>query len=193
MKSLWISSIGTRVALSLGTQEPQSQAPSLPLLWFNRTDWSHPLQPAHLSQITIMGLEPRVQLSVAGRSDNFLVDTGASYSVLTSYFRAFYSQICTILGATGKIIRKDSPKHFFISRIDKCFPISFWWSHSIQLPYWDEIFPCLWNLAAIADMIEDALKLSLGGKLFLSATKWNNSWIGEAIYGRLIKGSSDIK
>ena len=107
-----------------------------------------------------------MQLSVAGRSENFLVDTGASYSVLISY-----SQICTILGATGKIIRKDSPKHFFISRMDKCFPISFWWSHSIQLPYWDEIFPCLCNLAAIADMIEDALKLSLGGKLFLSATK----------------------
>ena len=40
-----------------------------------------PLQPAHLSQITITGLEPRVQLDVAGRSENFLVDTGATYSV----------------------------------------------------------------------------------------------------------------
>ena len=35
-----------------------------------------PLQPARLSQITITGLEPRVQLDVAGRSENFLVDTG---------------------------------------------------------------------------------------------------------------------
>ena len=25
--------------------------------------------------------------------------------------------------------------------------------------------------------------LSIGGKLFLSATKWNNSWMGEAIIG----------
>ena len=52
---------------------------------------------------------------------------------------------------------------------------------------------CLWNLAAIAVLIEDALKLSFAGKLFLPATKWNNSWMGEAIYGCLIKGSSDTK
>ena len=60
--------------------------------------------PARLSQITIMGLEPRVQLDVEGRSENFLIDTGATYSVLTSYSRAFSSQ--TILGATGKTITK---------------------------------------------------------------------------------------
>ena len=59
-----------------------------------------------LSQITITGLEPRVQLDVAGRSENFLVDTGATYSVLISYSRAFFSQTCTILGATGKATTK---------------------------------------------------------------------------------------
>ena len=69
-------------------------------------DWSGLIQPAHLSQITIMGLEPRVQLDVAGRSENFLVDTRATYSVLTSYYGAFFSQTCTILGATGKTITK---------------------------------------------------------------------------------------
>ena len=53
-------------------------------------------------QITITGLEPRVQLDVAGRSENFLLDTGATYSVLTSCSRVFSSQACTILGATGK-------------------------------------------------------------------------------------------
>ena len=52
-----------------------------------------------------MGLEPRVQLDVAGRSENFLVDTGATYSVLISYSGAF-SQTCTILGATGKTTTK---------------------------------------------------------------------------------------
>ena len=57
---------------------------------------------ASLSQVTIMGLEPRVQLDVAGRSENFLVDTGATYSVLTSYSRAFSSQTCTISGDIGK-------------------------------------------------------------------------------------------
>ena len=68
-------------------------------------DQSGPLQPARLSQITITGLEPRVQLDVAGRSENFLVDTGATYSVLI-YSRAFSSQTCTILGATGKTTTK---------------------------------------------------------------------------------------
>ena len=53
-----------------------------------------------------MGLQPRVQLDVAGRSENFLVDTGATYSVLISYSGAFSSQICTILGATGKATTK---------------------------------------------------------------------------------------
>ena len=53
-----------------------------------------------------MRLESRVQLNVAGRSENFLVDTEATYSVLTSYSRAFSSQNCTILGATGKTITK---------------------------------------------------------------------------------------
>ena len=48
-----------------------------------------------------MGLEPRVQLDVAGRSENFLVDMGATYSVLISYSGDF-SQTCTILSATGK-------------------------------------------------------------------------------------------
>ena len=75
-------------------------------------------QPAHMSQKTIMGLEPRVQLDVAGRSKKFLVDTGTTYSVLTSYSRAFSSQTYTILDATGQTIMKDSPEHF-VARRDK--------------------------------------------------------------------------
>ena len=43
---------------------------------------------------------------LAGRSKNLLADTGATYSVLTSYSRAFSSQTCTILGAIGKTITK---------------------------------------------------------------------------------------
>ena len=53
-----------------------------------------------------MRLEPRVQLDVAGKSENFLVDTEVTYSVLTSYSGAFSSQTCTILGATEKTITK---------------------------------------------------------------------------------------
>ena len=52
-----------------------------------------------------MRLEPRVQLDVAGRSENFLVDTEATYPVLTFYSGTF-SQTCTNLGATGKKITK---------------------------------------------------------------------------------------
>ena len=61
-----------------------------------------PTPASRLSQITITGLESRVQLDVAGRPQNFLVDTGATYSVLISYSRAFSSQTCTILSAKGK-------------------------------------------------------------------------------------------
>ena len=61
-----------------------------------------------------------------------------------------------------KQLQKDSPKHFFAAGMDKYFPISFWWSLSILLSYWEEVFPCLQNLAAIEVLIEDALKFSLG-------------------------------
>ena len=92
-----------------------------------------------------------------------------------------------------KQLQKYSPEHFFVAGMGKYFPTSFWWSLSVLLPFWEETRLCLWNLAAIPVQIEDALKLSLGGELFLPATKWNNSWMGKAIYGCLIKGSSDIK
>ena len=64
-----------------------------------------------------------------------------------------------------KQLQKDSLKDFFVAGMDKCLPSSFWWSLSVLLPYWKEIFPCLWNLASLAVLIEDALKLSLGVKL----------------------------
>ena len=109
---------------------------------------------------------------MAGRSKNFLVDTGATYSVLTSYSGAFSSQTCTILGATGKKLQKYSPEHFFVAGVDKYFPTSFWWPLSVLLlPYWEEIFPCLRSLEDIAVLIEDALKLSLGGKLTIFISK----------------------
>ena len=62
--------------------------------------------PASLPQITIMGLEPRVQLDVASNSKNFLVNTGANLYVLTS--RAFSSQTCTTWGC----YRENNYKRF---------------------------------------------------------------------------------
>ena len=64
-----------------------------------------------------------MQLDVAGRSENFLVDTRATYSVLISYSRAFSSQTCTILGATGKATTKR------FTRALLCFWIRLIFSH----------------------------------------------------------------
>ena len=61
-------------------------------------------------------------------------------------------------------LQTDAPEHFVVG-MDKYFPTSFWWSLSVLLAYWEETSPCLRNLAAIAVLIEDALKFSFGGKL----------------------------
>ena len=107
-----------------------------------------------------MGLEPRVQLDVAGKSENFLVDTGATYSALPSFSGIFSSQSCIILGAMEKTITKRFTRALLCCWDGQILP------HSVLVvPYWEEIFPCLQNLAAIEVLIEDALKLSLGGEL----------------------------
>ena len=124
---------------ALGTQEPQGQAPSLLSRWLNRTEVAHSSQPAcHRYH---HGAEPRVYLHVAGRSGNSLVDTGATYSVLTSYSRAF-SEAYAILDDTGKNATKDSNEHF-VSAMDKYFPTSFWCPGGVLLLYWEEFSPCL--------------------------------------------------
>ena len=172
-------SVGT-----LGSTLPQdpraSRSIPKPSLTMVQQDWSGPFQPAHLSQITIMGLEPRVQVDVVGRCKNFLVDTGATYSVLTSYSRAFSSQICTFWGTTGKILTKRFTWVLICCWNEQIFPTSFWWSLSVLLPYWEEIFPCLRNLAAIEDLIQDAVKLSFGGQL----TIFTSHQVKQLLYGR---------
>ena len=75
-----------------------------------------------------------MQLDVAGRSKNFLIDTGATYSVLTFYFGAF-SQSCTIFWVLQeKQLQKNSPEHF-VAGMDKYFPTSFWWPLNVLIPY----------------------------------------------------------
>ena len=100
-----------------------------------------------------------------GRKAEFLGWHRGYYFVLISCSRAFSIQDYAILATTGKKkLQKDSPENF-VSGMDKYFPTSFWWSLSVLLPYWEEIFSCLQNLAAIAVLIEDALNLTLGCKL----------------------------
>ena len=87
------------------------------------------LQPAHLDNHYGAGAKG-LQMYMAGRSEDLLVDTGATYSVLTSYSGVFSSQICTMLGAAGKPLPKDSHEHFSVAGKDRYFPTSFWWSLS---------------------------------------------------------------
>ena len=75
-----------------------------------------------------------MQLDVADKSEN-LVDTGATYPLLTSYSGGFSPQICTILGVTGKTNYKKIHLSIFAAWMDKYFPTSFWLSLSILLPY----------------------------------------------------------
>ena len=84
---------------ALGTQESQGQVPSFSSRRFNRIETAPPASPPVTDN-------HHVALNVAGRSENFLVDTGATCSVLASYSGAFSSQTCGILGATGKTITK---------------------------------------------------------------------------------------
>ena len=78
-----------------------SKSGAKPSLTVVQQDWSSPIQPAHLSQVTITVAKGATR---CGSFENFTVDTGSTYSVLTSYFWAFSSKTCTILGATGKTI-----------------------------------------------------------------------------------------
>ena len=87
-----------------------------------------------------------MQLDVAGRSEYFLIDTGATYAILTSYSGAFSSQTCPIWVLQGKQLQKDLPEHFFVAGMDKYFPTNFWWSLSVLLPCWDEIYSLNWEL-----------------------------------------------
>lgn len=61
-----------------------------------------------------------MQLDVADKSENFLVDI---YSVLTSCSRAFSPQNLYHSGCYRKNnYKKDSPEHFFVAAMDKYFP-----------------------------------------------------------------------
>ena len=99
---------------------------------------------------------------MAGKSKNFLVDTRVTYSVLTSYSGAFSSQ--TILGVTGKTITKK-----FTQALLCCWDGQIFSHQFLVIPdcptSFLERYLSLRNLDAIAVQIEDALKLSFGGKL----------------------------
>ena len=140
-----------------------SRSSAKPSLMMVQQKWSGTLQPVHLSQINTTGLEPRVHLDVAGRSKNFLVDQGLPTLSWPPTLQSSPPKLGPFWVVQEKQLQKDSSKHFFVVGMDKHFSTGFWWSLSVLLPYWEEIFPCLQNLAAITVLTEDILKLSFGG------------------------------
>ena len=77
-----------------------------------------------------------MQLDVAGRSKNFLVDSVATYSVLISYSGAFSSQTCTILAATGKTITKRFIQALFCCWDGQIFSHQFLVDPECLTPFW---------------------------------------------------------
>ena len=63
-----------------------------------------------------------MQLDVAGKSENFLVDTGATYSVLTSCSKHFPPKSVPFWVIPEKQLQKDSPMFFFVSGMENIFP-----------------------------------------------------------------------
>ena len=130
---------------ALGTQESQGQAPSLP----SRGLSSRGLKQPALASLPVTdnhhGATAKGATGWAGRSKNFLVDTGATYSVLISYSGAFSSQTCTILGATGKATTKRFTQALLCCWDGQVFSCQFWWSLSVLLPYWEEIYSLNWG------------------------------------------------
>ena len=113
-----------------------SRSGAKPSFTMVQQDWSSLLQPACLSQITITGLEPRVQLDVAGRSGNSWLTWGLptlSWSPTLEPSPPKPVPLCE------KKLLKDSPEHLFVAGLDKYFPTGFWWSLNVLLPYWEEI------------------------------------------------------
>ena len=84
-----------------------SRSSAKPSLTIVQQDWSGLLQPTDLSQIIITGLEPRVQLDVACRSENFLLDTRSLLRLLHRLLlpNLYYFGLC----------RKNSYKNIHLS------------------------------------------------------------------------------
>lgn len=71
-------------------------------------EWRGPIQSAPLQEISVTRLQQGVQMNAAGRTITFLLDTRATYSVLTFFSGPFSSWNCTVLGVDGKPISRHS-------------------------------------------------------------------------------------
>ena len=111
-----------------------------------------PLQPACLSQTPITGLEvqlnpldPRVQLDVAGWSENFFLTQGLPTLPWPPTQETSPLKPVPFWVLQEKQLLNNLPKHFFVAGMDKYFTTSFWWSLSVLLPYWEKIYSLNWG------------------------------------------------
>ena len=154
-------------------------------------DWSGPFQSAHLSQITITGLDPRVQLDVVGRSENFLVHTGVTYSVLTSCSKPSPPKPVPLW------VLQENTNRFtqvlLCSWDGQIFFLQFLVVAECPTPFMGRTLSLPLKSCSYWCPDRRFFKTVSWGQTIFTSTKWNNAWMGEAIYGCLIKGSSDIK
>ena len=111
---------------ALCPQDPRaSRSSTKPSLMMVQEDWSGLLQPARLSQITIMGLEPRVQLDVAGRSRISWVTQGLPTLSWPLTPKPSPPKPVPFWVLQEKQLQKGLPKHFFVAGMDKYFSHQF--------------------------------------------------------------------
>ena len=112
---------------ALGTQESQGQVPSFSSRRFNRIETAPPASPPVTDN-------HHVALNVAGRSENFLVDTGLPALSRPPTLEPSPPKPVAFWVLQEKQSQKDSPEPFFVAGMDKYFPTSFLWCLSILLP-----------------------------------------------------------
>ena len=103
-------------------------------------DWRCPGVPTQVP-ILITPQEPRVLITVGGQSINFLLDTGATYSVLTEAPGPLSSQPTSVMGLSGRV------KRYYFSYSLSCNWDSVLFSHEFLItPFgkgYTEQGPCL--------------------------------------------------
>ena len=134
-----------------------------------------------------------MQLEVAGRCKNFLVDTGATYSVLTSYSRSFSFQTCAILGATGKTITKRFTPALLCCWDGQIFSHQFLVVPECPTPLLGRALSLLSKSCSYYRPDRRCFKMLFWGQTIFTSHQVKQLLMAEAIIGCLIKGASDIK
>lgn len=86
-----------------------------------------------------------MQLDMAGRSKNFLIDMKAAYSALTSYSGAFPHKPVPFGVPQEKTVNKRFIQALLCCWDGQYFLTNSWWSLSALLLYWEEMYFPNWK------------------------------------------------